>query len=537
MPDSRTTTSLLSAVSRGVSRNVSPERQAERSAARLKKEQLDQELTRTQATAPTEADFANQRDIASNELKILKQQQQQTMKQTTQRRTFDAFDRYAADPDARHLTTLIQDLRDNGLPMGPLQDISRMDNVTEADREGLKAQGMNPDFILTNETLRKGVVRLTRQDGTVNYGPLDILKGAAGYQRYAGARDRQEMTERAKLALMMQKLQGDQNPADSVPEVLALSGLAGDTQDEREAARLTEAELREQDLKPGDPTTVSLIRDTYNKNFKSIVNRDRQTSVSRNQDEVALTKDSIDELAQNEFGTDFFNLDMNDPKIRRRFESKIQRVEAVGKLGLNSAEKKKFGFIKQLIAIGNDAGELTSKETGIIDKFSNDVEKLVKDKVKGVAATSAYSAYRNILRNALYGSVLTPGEMQAFKDQFGDLGQQTGPVLVQFRTALKQLKGEMEALQATNDSHVMHFRLGSDEQELQSIVDSLDERIKYFETIGTAEEAGFISAKEAESLGTQLGSPQGAQPPAAPTSDVLSPEDLAAMEALLEEPG
>lgn len=460
---------IAGAFTESLARNMSPEREAERATARAIKAEQDAKLRRIQSQN-TDERIQLENEVAEQELLKLREQNRMLVKSTIKQRTFDAFDRFSGDYDPKHLTTLIQDLKAQRLPTGPLGDIARVDRLSEQDKSQLERLGFDSDAVLNSPEALATLVRVTNIDGSTSIRSVDKLKGGTGYTRYATSRELEEQKKRAEILALLRRGSG-----------------SGGTKDEREAARLVAEKYPE--LEQG----TDAYNEKFNDEFASIVRRNRQTSAGKEEDAVDEVVSSIDNLAQDKFGKDFFDLSMADSKIRRTFEREIERMERLGKLGLSEGEKKKIGQIKQLIAIGDPASKISDKETGIIDRFSNDVQKFVKDKVSGVEATSAYAAYRNILRNALYGSVLTEGEMRAFRDQFGDLKQQTGPVIVQFKTALQQLQGELQALLDTNNSYVMHFRIGQDKEQLQDIISGLEERIDFLGSMESAD-TNVISA-------------------------------------------
>jgi hypothetical protein len=487
------TANIAGALSEGIARNTSPEREAERATAKAIKAEQDAKLKRVQSQSADEI-IGLETEVKEQELFKLREQNRMLVQDTIKRRTFDAFDRFSADNDTRHLTTMIQDLKQQGLPTGPLGDIARVDKLSEQDKDALERLGFDSDAVLASPEALATLVRITSNTGETTIRSVDKLKGGTGYSRYASSRELQEQKTRAQILALLRRGQ---------------TGGGAGTKDEREAARLMQEKYPEVEQGSDEYT------EKYNDEYATIVRRNRQTAAGKEEDRVDEVVAKIDATAQEKFGEDFFDLSMAEPKNRRAFERDIERMERLGKLSLSESEKKKISQIKQLIAVGDPASNISDKETGLIDRFSNNVQKFVHDKVEGVEATSAYSAYRNILRNALYGSVLTEGEMKAFRDQFGDLGQQTGPILVQFKTALTQLQGDMQALLDTNNSYVTHFRMGKDKEQLQDIIDGLQERVSF---LGSMSSAGsdVIPAEQVEALN-------------------LNAEDMAKLDAIAKE--
>ena len=397
-----------------------------------------------------------QQETAMQEMMLLKEENRKAMLQNVQQRVFTSLDRFSADNDVRHINTMISDLRKNRYPLGPMENVTRVDKLSSNDRKLLLENGYaDPDAVLASPEAMQALIKVTNADGSVHLGTVDTLKAKTGYTRYATARELEEMQKRADI---MYKLR--------------TSKTKSTTAQEREAERVT--------LNAGFTQGSPEYDEAYQENYKAIVARDSRTAKNKDLQEVDANREQIEALASSYGGT-FFDLTLNNQKVRREFEPYIEKMEKLGGLGLDTAEKKKLASVKQLIAIGNKAGSITSEETGLIDSFSNNIKKYVYDKISGIEANSAYAAYRNILRNALYGSVLTEGEMQAFEDQFGSIKQQTGPVLVQLKGAIEQLQGDIQALRDTGNSYVMHFRMGQSQQQLDAIIGALQERIDYLE--------------------------------------------------------
>jgi CHASE3 domain sensor protein len=444
---------VFGAISSSISDSVSAERQAERARAKTLKAEQDAKLKKIQAQSTPET-IEGETQLMQDQLKVLQEQTRNQLLSMTRQRTYDTFDRYSVDSDPRHITTFIQDARNQGMPLGPLSDIVRVDKLTDTDSPQIQQLGLRPQDVLNNPEVMKDLVRVTYNDGTTKVRSVDTLKGITNYSRYASDRERAAMRDRAEVLNLMRKGHNRVN-----------------TKDEREAARIVQQQNPE--LVEGSDEYA----EKYNEAYASIVERNRATGAMKEEDEVDSVIDDIDNTAQEKYGKSF--LDLSRDEIRRdvKLERKIERMERLGKLELSSAEKKKVGQIKQLIALGNRGSKITDEETGILDKLGNDVRKFVSDSVSGVEATSAFAAYRNILRNALYGSVLTDGEIKAFREQFGELTEKTGPLLTKFKTALIQLSGEMQALIDTNNSYVMHYRIGQDRDQLQDIIDGIQQRI------------------------------------------------------------
>lgn len=473
-------------------RNLSDEAQARRAKARLDKERLDREL---------ETEQANRQQLqegAAQELQLLQQENRRLLNEGNKRATYDAFDRYAGDSDIRHLNVMLDTVKQNKPGQRMFGDIIRMDNITPQDITIVNRDLSNEEARLVsnpteNPELIKDIVKLTRADGSVKAARLSDLMSMTGYTRYADKRQLDNLRELAEIRRMgrggattaterqaARVAEGEGLEPGSAEYNARITELIAEatarpeqserlsTRQEREAYRLTEGE----GLEPDTPEFQS----RFNEIFDEIVTRDRETTAQK---ELTGADEAINRLVERAGGEDeFFELDFSVPRIRRKYERDIEKLERLGKLELSAAEKKELEYINQLIALGEPGSTLTAKETGVIDRLVKDTKKYITDETEGIDATSAYAAFRNTIRHALFGSVLTEGEIKSFNEQFGTLKQQTGPILAQFRTALEQVRNKLETIVDTNNSYVMKFRTGKSQEELDRIIDALDDRIE-----------------------------------------------------------
>ena len=109
-------------------------------------------------------------------------------------------------------------------------------------------------------------------------------------------------------------------------------------------------------------------------------------------------------------------------------------------------------------------------------------QKYVSDNVDGEAARSSYETFRNIFRNALYGSSLTSAETAAFDKAAGTLGQQFGPVMQQMQVQMQSLRNQLESIYNFNDEYIARYYVGTDLDELDRIIEGIDMRLDAFRT-------------------------------------------------------
>lgn len=478
---------------------MSPEGKARRAEAKALQEQREQQLQQMKATAPTEEDLATQKEIQTQQLNVALQQAQQANAKLTQQTVYNSFDRFTGDYDVRHLNTMLKDVKQTQYGQSLFGDIVRVDKLTEEDVPLMRRNGLDPELITKNPELMQGMVKTTTADGKTRIDDLTELFKMTGYERYASDRELERQRKRAQVLRMANDYGARTAEERQAMRVAELAGLKQGTEefqrfvadyieqgrqpdpddefstkDERAALREVEATA---DLQPGDPGFI----EAYNNAYSRIQQDKQQSSRSRNLDEVDTAIEEMTNTVQNQFNEDFFDINFSENRdARLKVLPYIRRIEQLGGADLSENDKKTLHYVRGLTTMASPTSELTDEQTGLVDRLVRGVKKYVSDEVGGTAATSAYAAFRNTIRHALFGSVLTDGEIKAFNDQFGNLGQQTGPILQQFQTALKQLEGKLSALYDTNDPYVIHYRAGVDQGKLIEIMDSIQERIDFF---------------------------------------------------------
>lgn len=212
---------------------------------------------------------------------------------------------------------------------------------------------------------------------------------------------------------------------------------------------------------------------------------DGKTATQKDLDEAAVTTDNM--LA--EFGGEeqFFNTDFGDQKNFNKAYRYMVRMEKLEGTQLSEADKKTITDVRSLLALGDPGSKLTSDQTGLLDSNLASAKKYVSDEVGGVEATSAFAAFRNSVRNALFGSALTDAEIKSFNDAYGTLGQKAGPVLQQFKTSLEQVKAKLESTQGLMNPYSAQIRLGKDAKRMNEIISGLESRIQYIEGLSKGE--------------------------------------------------
>lgn len=200
---------------------------------------------------------------------------------------------------------------------------------------------------------------------------------------------------------------------------------------------------------------------------------------TKQKDLNAAAKTTTELLDQFGGEEEFYNTDFSDPQNYRDAYQAINKIERLEGTELSDADKKNITDIRALIALGDPAAKLTAGQTGLLDSNLKTVEKYLSDNVDGVAAKSAYAAFRNSVRNALFGSALTEHEIKAFNEAYGTLGQKLGPVLQTFETSLSQVQAKLDSTANLMNPLSAKVRLGADQTKIMAIRDALQARIDY----------------------------------------------------------
>ncbi len=173
----------------------------------------------------------------------------------------------------------------------------------------------------------------------------------------------------------------------------------------------------------------------------------------------------------------FYKTDFSKPENYRKGDAYANAIDELSGRRLSEADKKKLAESNKLLKLAEPGTRLTDSNTGILDSTFKQASTYLKDNVDGIAATSANAAFRNVLRNALYGATLTDGEISAFNEAYGSLGQKAGPALQMFKTGLLNVKADLETQMAMMSPTTFKIRFGKSAEEMDKIMSSLDNRI------------------------------------------------------------
>lgn len=458
-----------------------PERDARLQEAKLRQQKAQLELDEYQQQTPTRR-TQEQLQLQQTQADVQKMQAQLAKDQA-----YQAFRMYGEVGDTKVLNNLLTSWKNNPMAKSLMGNVVRVDPVSEQDADTLRRIGVTDiQGYLSNNP--GNIVKVTNADGSQQLIDMQQVYAGTGYTQFM---DDQELERKARRALITSRMrQGttherlsseerivqqfmDQDPSlswtDAYRKVMELKngGNRGTTETERLAKKI-QAEAATQGEEIDDIEAINRA-----------LKMSKPTSKQKDFGAAEEAKSALDEA----FGGDYFGADMSDPATRRKAEPYVRRIEQFSDAKLSAAQQKRLTEIRQLVTLGKAGSELTAAETGPIDSLLRDAKKYISDDVQGTAATSAYEAYRNLVRNALFGASLTNNETAAFNKAFGTLGEQTGPVLAKLRTQTQMLKDELEGIYYQGDEYVTKFRTGMDMDRLTETLYQLDERLALFDKI------------------------------------------------------
>ena len=404
------------------------------------------------------------------------------MQATTARNTvYDAFKLFDADGNAGHLNNALQLLKNNPVAQSWTGGAVRFDQVTSADAKLLQQSGVKDvQGFLSHPELTRSVAVVTGQDGTKTLVDMNQLKAGMGYTQFM---EDEELDRMAKRVLMLKRLQlgGTVEKETQADRVIKQLMDEDPTLSYTDAYRLyknpnprsgsTQLERTAEELRKSNPDM------TYEESLTQAATISSPTGKQKDMQAADEAKTALDE----QFGGSFLSADLSDPKVRTKAEPYIRRIEQFSGAEMDTSQKKRVAEIRQLITLGKEGSELTAAETGPLDSLLRDGRKYISDNIEGTDATAAYQAYRNLVRNALFGASLTNNEQAEFDKAFGTLKEQTGPVLAKLRTQLQMLQDELGASYDSGDEYVMKYRLGMDSDRLVQVMNALDQRLEMFD--------------------------------------------------------
>jgi len=446
-----------------------PFREARLAEAKLRADKSRMELQEFTRQAPLRQEQEN------TELLRLQDEARRLQQDSLFRDTIDAFRTYDADKNAKHLNQFISRAKRNPIGQRFYGEFARVDDLqnTPEHQMLLKQAGYpNPAYVFQAESGDKpNLVVATTTDGTQYIVDMDKLYAATGYLDYMQDQELTSMTRRAQIDRLLRQGVGPQTELERAAQAVRdeQPGLSEEevfTLARRRLGRGSELERTAAGVQLGTAMPTEESFDTAKKLTES-----RPTS-TKETEAIADLRDKYTSIV----GADPTAL--RDPAVRAQAGRVITDLERVTGSKLSTEDKRVARDIRELLSLGKTvADELTADEAGLVDRALLAFKKYFSNETEGLDATSAYEAFRNVYRNALYGATVTGGEARAFEAAIGSLSQQEGPVLQQFKTQLQQLRTNLESIIQLNDPDIASYYLGTDLDNADNIVRAFDERI------------------------------------------------------------
>lgn len=454
----RTASTVAKGISSGV--DIRARRIDQRKTAKLRQAQMDEELQKIQLRQET--------GVIENEVGLLRQQTDDMRNKLTQQESFTVFDAYVADSNPNHINRLLQ-TNDHWRNLiegiaGPITSFNRIDLM--ADREWLATK-----YKLSSEELNKldmdnfqsRFLKATRPDGSVDMVDMANLYGSTGYAKYKSGEQRKAIADKLNLQKIAKGL-----GTGTIPTM------------QKNAARAAEAQTRI-DKGEGTEEDRQFLRGWTAETAGKLPGR------------FDVARKTTDKLLKQFGGEDkFFGVDFGERSNFNKAYPYIAEIEALEGVEFTSREKTDLMDLRDLIGLSDPASQLTEKETGLFDTMLFKVRQYISDNVEGTESVVAYKAFRNTVQHALYGSALSLTEKKSMTESYGTLGQQLGPVLTHFKSALEQVKNKVETVALMKNPYSVKVRLGVDQVRLDTIIARIEERIE------------FITGLSTEAPGTEL---------------------------------
>lgn len=395
---------------------------------------------------------AKQTGAVNTEMDAITKQNKEITRVLQEQATFRSLDAYTADFDTRHLNAVKQ----HPMLKDKFKDLASIDKIDVFnDLNLLRRNGFEPARFTEEETKENAsgrYLKATMANGEKRIVDMMTIYGGTGYTKHLNNQALADLVKRATIS---------KNKGSGKQDTAMVRNA--------EATAAAEKRIKEAEAKGEQPAE----RDVQVVKFANT----KKGGVKTGQIDAAATH--TDNLVKKFGGRDkFFKTDFGERDNFLDAHHDVAAIEKLEGVTYSSKEKTDLANIRALIAMGDPGANLSDSDTGLIDTTFMKAKKFVSDEVGGVAARSAYAAFRNTVRHALFGSALTEAEIRSFQEAFGGLGQKLGPVLQQFKTALTQVKAKLGSIATMNNPYSAHVRLGVDVQKLDSIIAGIDERIE-----------------------------------------------------------
>ena len=511
---------MWSGISQGlsqVSKDMSTKelRDAQLAEARNKQQLSQQQLQERQQGAPV------RQRTDELQLQQLEAQTRSMNQQSLSSMTMSALDRFNSDGSARHLNVLLSDAKKNPVGANLYGEVARYDNLVKSDANDklLKQAGYTPDDVYSDPELVEDLLVVTGNSGEQRLLPRETMYVATGYNKYLDDKQLATMERKARINQLLRSGQPhkkvtmqervaqsliDEGRASNIAEAYELIKKI-DSGDNKVVTSTEERQVEQimQEAKDaGKPLSTLEALDQYYQSRRQgtgITNEERfvqdyldnnegstreeATSAYRNLAKTTTQKEVTDvkELRTGLDEMSWLNTkvgDMSKVDRARVYRDYISPIEDLRGFKLSTEDKRTIRNLRDLTALGATAGtELTPDETGLLDNSLNSFKKYIFDEVGGKKATSSYETFRNIFRNALYGSSLTAPEIAAFNKAAGTLGQKFQPVMQQLQVQMETIKTNLESIRDLNDPDVAHYYTGQSIEEIDDAIAAIEDRM------------------------------------------------------------
>ncbi len=490
-------------------------RAAQLAEAKNKQKQSGLELQEYQQGAP------GRQRTDELQLQQLEAQTHSMNRQALTATTMSALDRFNSDGSARHLNVLLGDAKKNPVGANLYSDVARYDNISksEANDKLLRKAGYNPEDVYNDPDLAEDLLVMTSNTGEQRLLPKETMYAATGYTKYLDDKQLQTMERKARINQLLRSGQShkkvtmqervaqsliDEGRASNIAEAYELIKKI-DSGDNKVVTSTEERQVEQilQEAKDaGKPISTLEALDQYYQsrrqgtgvtNEERFVqdyldnnkgsNREEATSAYRNLAKTSTQKEVTD-VKELRTGLDEMNWleskpsEMSGTERAKVYRDYISPMEDLRNFKLSTEDKRTIRNLRGLTALGGTAGtELTPDETGLLDNTLNSFKKYMFDEVGGKKATASYETFRNVFRNALYGSSLTKPEIEAFNKAAGTLGQKFQPVMQQLQVQMGTIKNNLESIRDLNDPDIAHYYTGQSIEEIDDAIASIESRM------------------------------------------------------------
>lgn len=387
------------------------------------------------------------------------QQNRQLSNKMTKTETHKALDNFFQSGDPRSMNQFFKDNKDNPTVKSMFKGVIRMDKLnlkSSEDRSMLRQAGFSDEELdaadgkkdgkIDWDVVSKRFVKSIREDGETKVTDMLYLASVTGYGDYA---DDKMLTRLERLA----KLQKDQKGDPETRTAL-----------QKNADAISQAQDR---IDAGKGTT---------RDYETVALGDAKKGG------VSAGKEAISEKAIGQW---------NNKGYDSLSQEELQNTPDAGKLvrkielahGLSEAQQTQLIDLGSLVTLSGEAGALSDPQTGVWDRMTNNVTSYTNDQIGGKKNRAAYGAFINEFRHNLFGSALTDGELKAFKEAYGGLGQKAGPVIAGLRAALIQVKSKLDTISDLNNPAVVKYRFGGTMDDVSASVAGLDARIEFYDKV------------------------------------------------------